>query len=392
MRSNAVSVVVPTYNRAAFLAECLESLLAQTVPPVRILVIDDGSTDNTSEVVATFGDRVEYLRKENGGKASALNLALPMIDTEFVWFFDDDDVAHPWAIESHLSLLAAHSNLGFTFGFHDLGRTGADGRIVVTTPPSPPPIFEAPLAQQRLNLMRFCAFMLTGCIIRTRLFEHGLRFRETLLRSQDYAVLIELSQLADFAFTGSRTYIFRQHEGARGPASAVHAHADKRRAWMKYDRMIGDLIVKQLPLERFQPEYSQHPGSAEHRAALIRRAWVLASKADVGQVVRDLKSATSVCSTEALSAEDINFIETLPSHPYFLLALSDQPHAFLPLLALANTPAGRATLGSLSKGFYRQLKLEPTAAQGRVRAVVAACMLAFLPFAARSYRGGTSTR
>lgn len=388
MRLNAVSVVVPTYNRAAFLAECLESLLAQTVPPARLLVIDDGSTDHTPEVVAAFGDRVEYLRKENGGKASALNLALTMIDTEFVWFFDDDDVAHPWAIESHLSMLSAQPNLGFTFGFHDLGTTGPDGRIVPTAPPSPPAVFDASLAHQRLNLMRFCAFMLTACIIRTRLFQSGVRFREALLRSQDYAALIELSQLADFAFTGSRTYIFRQHEGVRGPAAAAHAHTDKRRAWMKYDRMIGDMIIKQLPLKCFQAEEGQSLDGAGQRAALIRRAWVLASKTDVRQVVRDLKNAADVFTTDELSVGDVYFVETLPNHPYFLLALSDRPSAFLPILGLAGTPAGRAILGALCRGFYRQLRLEPTAAQGKVRTVVAACMLAFLPFAALSHRRG----
>lgn len=377
-----VSVVVSTYNRAHFLAECLESLLGQTRPATRIVVVDDGSSDNTAEVVSQFAGSVDYIRKENGGKASALNLALTTIDTEFVWFFDDDDVAYPWAIESHLAIHNMYPGLGFSFGFHDLGISGLDGRIVVSESPPPPEVFGASLGFQRLNLMRFCSFMLTSCIIRTQLFRQGKYFREELLRSQDYAALIELSQCANFAYTGTRTYIFRQHEGLRGSALISHSYMEKRLIWMKYDRLIGDTVIKPLPLNCFLPDSkSNFPDSiVERRAALIRRAWVFASKADVIQVISDLEAACLECPTESLNESDCSFLETLPDHPYFIQALQGELKSFISLLRLSGTTVGRTILGALGKGFYRLFRFDSTVMRGFGRTEVATCMLAFLPF------------
>ena len=90
MPEPTVSVIVPTFNRARYLPECLESLLAQTFPPTQIVVVNDGSTDDTASAVKPYLDRIEYIEKENGGKSSALNLVLPNIRNDYVWIFDDD--------------------------------------------------------------------------------------------------------------------------------------------------------------------------------------------------------------------------------------------------------------------------------------------------------------
>ena len=73
------TVIVPTFNRAAFIGETLDSLLAQSWPPGQIVVVDDGSTDGTPAALDRFGDRIEVIRKPNGGKATALNAALPLV-------------------------------------------------------------------------------------------------------------------------------------------------------------------------------------------------------------------------------------------------------------------------------------------------------------------------
>jgi hypothetical protein len=71
-----ISVIVPTFNRASYIEQCLDSLLAQTVPALEILVVDDGSQDDTAQRVARYGSRVTYIHKPNGGKPSAVNLGL----------------------------------------------------------------------------------------------------------------------------------------------------------------------------------------------------------------------------------------------------------------------------------------------------------------------------
>ena len=71
--SPRVSVVIPTYNMAHFLSEAIESVLQQSFRDFEIIVVDDGSTDNTSEVMAQFSSRVKYVRRENGGPSAACN-------------------------------------------------------------------------------------------------------------------------------------------------------------------------------------------------------------------------------------------------------------------------------------------------------------------------------
>ena len=94
-RSGRVSVLMPTFNRGGMLSEALDSVLGQSIPPHQVVVIDDGSTDDTSERVARYGARIDYIRKDNGGKSSALNLGLTHVTGDYVWVFDDDDVALP---------------------------------------------------------------------------------------------------------------------------------------------------------------------------------------------------------------------------------------------------------------------------------------------------------
>ncbi len=105
MPDPTVAIIVPTFNRARYLPECLDSLLAQTFPATQIVVVNDGSTDDTAQVVRPYLNRIAYVEKENGGKSTALNLVMRGIQSDYVWIFDDDDVALPDALEIHVAVL-----------------------------------------------------------------------------------------------------------------------------------------------------------------------------------------------------------------------------------------------------------------------------------------------
>jgi glycosyltransferase involved in cell wall biosynthesis len=94
-----VSVILPTFNRCGLIASSLDSLLNQSYPIAEILVVDDGSTDDTEAVVAAFGDKVRYIRRENGGKNAAINTGLRHVTGELIWIMDDDDLAPADALE-----------------------------------------------------------------------------------------------------------------------------------------------------------------------------------------------------------------------------------------------------------------------------------------------------
>jgi glycosyltransferase involved in cell wall biosynthesis len=88
-----VSVVIPTFNREKFLRSCIDSVLSQAYSPLEVVVVDDGSTDGTPELCATYGERIRYFRKQNGGAASALNFGIQRIEGSwFKWLSSDDEL------------------------------------------------------------------------------------------------------------------------------------------------------------------------------------------------------------------------------------------------------------------------------------------------------------
>jgi glycosyltransferase involved in cell wall biosynthesis len=106
-----VSVVIPTYNSAPFVVQALESALAQTVPPAEVIVVDDGSTDDTAARVGAFGRRVTYVRQVNQGVSAARNHGIHLSGQEFVGFLDADDVWHPLKLRLQMELFEREPEL-----------------------------------------------------------------------------------------------------------------------------------------------------------------------------------------------------------------------------------------------------------------------------------------
>jgi glycosyltransferase involved in cell wall biosynthesis len=103
----AVDVVVNNHDYGRYLAAAIDSALAQTYPRVHVICVDDGSTDDSREVLRGYEGRVEAVLKENGGQASALNAGLERCTGEVVMFLDADDLLHPEAVARAVAALAA---------------------------------------------------------------------------------------------------------------------------------------------------------------------------------------------------------------------------------------------------------------------------------------------
>lgn len=102
-----VTVVMPVRDREQYVAESIESLLTQTAPPGRIIVVDDGSQDRTPEILEGFGTAIHVLRQEPSGQYSAMNLGIEATETELLTFLDSDDLLTPNSLEVRLTHLAA---------------------------------------------------------------------------------------------------------------------------------------------------------------------------------------------------------------------------------------------------------------------------------------------
>jgi len=124
-----VSVVVPTYNCSEYIGACLDSILNQTFADLEIIVVDDGSTDDTKYVVSSFSDsRLTYLRQKNsGGPARPRNIGVARATGDFIFAFDADDILMPEFIGHCVELLTLHPELGLVFGNFD--RIDAAGKI-----------------------------------------------------------------------------------------------------------------------------------------------------------------------------------------------------------------------------------------------------------------------
>ena len=109
MTSRSVSVVIPTYNRAALLGRAVESALAQTMAPLEILIVDDGSTDDTRAVCAQWSAPVRYIATPNGGVAKARNVGIAEARGEWVALLDSDDEWEPDKLAAQCAVLDAAS-------------------------------------------------------------------------------------------------------------------------------------------------------------------------------------------------------------------------------------------------------------------------------------------
>lgn len=111
MSEPSVSVVIPTYNRARFLPAAIASIRAQTWPCAEIVVVDDGSTDDTAEVLTTLGEGIVHLRQQNAGPAAARNRGIREARGDLIAFLDTDDRWCPRKIERQVELLRRHASV-----------------------------------------------------------------------------------------------------------------------------------------------------------------------------------------------------------------------------------------------------------------------------------------
>lgn len=105
-----VSIVIPVYNGSKYMREAIDSALAQTYDNIEIVVVNDGSSDNTEEIALSYGDKIRYFYKENGGQSTALNLGIEKMKGEYFSWLSHDDVYYPEKVEKNLDVIRNYKN------------------------------------------------------------------------------------------------------------------------------------------------------------------------------------------------------------------------------------------------------------------------------------------
>jgi len=239
-----VSVVIASYNMAKYLSLALRSVLDQTRMPDEIHVVDDGSTDDTAGVMASFAghDRVVYHRQENGGQARAKNRGIRASSGDYVAFLDADDLWMPRKLELQLPAFDGHPEVGVVYT--NFARIDAEGSMLG----SPEGRFYSGRISGRLLIENFVTGM--ASIVRRECFERVGLFDETLAMGIDYDLWLRISPHYDFKFLDEVTYSYRQWPGQM-------SHNYRK-------RMQCAIFI----MERFLKE---HPGLVEART--VREAW-----------------------------------------------------------------------------------------------------------------------
>lgn len=200
-----MSAVIPTYNRAQYIPETIESVLGQTYENIEILVIDDGSTDDTASVVRHFGSRVRYVWQKNGERGVARNHGLRLANGEFISFLDSDDLWVPRKVEAGVDFLRSNRNVGLVYG--DAMVIDAEGRgtrIIRARGPS---------GQVTGKLLEDNFVIMPTHLARTSLLREigGFRGQREIAGSEDWEAWVRLSLITDFAYIPEVMAKYRMH-------------------------------------------------------------------------------------------------------------------------------------------------------------------------------------
>lgn len=262
MKRAPVSVVIPSYNSAAYVADAIESVLAQTLPAAEIIVIDDGSTDETAALLRRYRGRIRSIHQENGGVSAARNRGVHAANGDFIAFLDADDIWHPSKLEFQMQ------------AFNRIPSLGLLGTRYVVLPAPFPRIEEMPsdlyqfIHWQQLTVRNYlCA---SSVIARSSIVNIAGEFDTDLQGPEDRDLWLRIAEFStavnlNLALVGYRIVpgsVSRQPERCISSLKRIIAKLDQRQAWR------GRWLLRRKALS-----YIEHEAADLHRCAgNVRRA------------------------------------------------------------------------------------------------------------------------
>lgn len=209
MLNPLVSVIIPCYRQGRFLGTAIESVLRQTYPAVEIIVVNDGSDDNTREVAEGFGSRIRYVEQANGGLSSARNAGFQVARGEWTQFLDADDLIDPEKIESQVAAARADSSVDIVyseFRFSDAGLESMRDAKCVTDISSDPFRLLAEKWERGLSIPIHCLLVKRTCLASSGGFDTNLPTHE----DWDWHLRCAL-QRTKYLFVPGKTAVYRIH-------------------------------------------------------------------------------------------------------------------------------------------------------------------------------------
>jgi glycosyltransferase involved in cell wall biosynthesis len=201
------------------IGDAIGSVLNQSFKDLEVIVIDDGSTDNTEQVVYQFCGPIKYVRQANAGRSVARNHGIKLAEGEYIALLDSDDLFEPQKLEQQVALLDSSDDLGFVytgFEFIDLsGRTLEKSRLYTLNPPRRGKIFK--------HLLYFAFISLSTVVARRECFRAAGLFEPTRHQAEDYDWLLRMARLYETDFVPESLCLIRLHENNTPAAFTAEA-------------------------------------------------------------------------------------------------------------------------------------------------------------------------
>ena len=239
-----LSVIVPNYNRAALIGETLDNLLRQTRAPDELIVVDDGSTDDSVREIERFGSRVTLIRQTNAGPAAARNRGLAASGGALIQFFDSDDLCslnklelQAWALET--------TGADIAYGPWLQARLQDSGAAYAEQPLQQGPLPASHSAAAWM--LRGWVIVLQCCLIRRSLLERTGPYRTDLLLGEDGELLMRLLLAgARLVHVPEALTLYRMHAGAQLSRGALddRRHAAER---LRFVEAVSQLVAGDAP-------------------------------------------------------------------------------------------------------------------------------------------------
>lgn len=212
-----VTLVTPAYNQAEYLGETIDSVLAQDYPNLEYIVLDDGSTDNTPEVMAGFSKRLRSTRHENIGQASTLNRGWAMAQGELLGYISSDDRLAPHAVSKLVESLVGQPQAVVAYGDFDI--IDSRGRRVRT------------VRTEEFDVDRLAVDIVcqpgAGALFRRDVFQHSGGWSAHLRQVPDYEFWLRASRSGPFVHVPEVLAEYRVHEGSASFTAASPARSNE---------------------------------------------------------------------------------------------------------------------------------------------------------------------
>ncbi len=229
------SIYIPAFNTARYIRDCIESALTQTYADFEVVIVDDGSTDGTSEVLQSYcrDPRIRVIHRQNGGIGAASNAAVRACRGEYVVQLDSDDVLRPNALETVATHLAQHPDVECLYTRHTL--IDAEGRIL--GPGWSPARFDRyeNLVGMSVPHMR---------VFRRALYHRTEGFDEGIVNAVDYDFYLKLSEVTQIHFLDEDLYLYRVH--------ATQTSSAKKGAQIRNHGIVVERHLDRLGLKGFR--------------------------------------------------------------------------------------------------------------------------------------------